>query len=78
VFSGVRIAVATSVIGAVIGEWVGATQGLGFLMIHANAQLHVDLVFAAIAVLSLMAIALFAVVSGAEWLLLPWRRAGNA
>jgi len=78
VFSGVRIAVATSVIGAVIGEWVGATQGLGFLMIHANAQLHVDLVFAAIAVLSLMAIALFVVVSGAEWLLLPWRRAGNS
>ena len=78
VFSGVRIAVATSVIGAVIGEWVGATQGLGFLMIHANAQLHVDLVFAAIAVLSLMAIALFVVVSGSEWLLLPWRRAGNS
>lgn len=78
VFSGVRIAVATSVIGAVIGEWVGATQGLGFLMIHANAQLHIDLVFAAIAVLSLMAIALFVAASGAEWLLLPWRRAGNA
>ncbi len=78
VFSGVRIAVATSVIGAVIGEWVGATQGLGFLMIHANAQLHIDLVFAAIAVLSLMAIALFVAASGAEWLLLPWRRTGNA
>jgi len=78
VFSGIRIAVATSVIGAVIGEWVGATQGLGFLMIHANAQLRIDLVFAAIAVLSLMAIALFVAASGAEWLLLPWRRAGNA
>ncbi len=77
-FSGVRIAIATSVIGAVIGEWVGSTQGLGFLMIHANAQLHVDLVFAAIAVLSLMAVGLFLAVSGLEWLLLPWRRAGNA
>ncbi len=78
VFSGIRIAVATSVIGAVIGEWVGATQGLGFLMIHANAQLHIDLVFAAIAVLSLMAILLFLAVSGAEWLALPWRRPGNS
>jgi ABC-type nitrate/sulfonate/bicarbonate transport system permease component len=77
-FSGIRIAVATSVIGAVIGEWVGSTEGLGFLMIHANAQLHVDLVFAAIVVLSLMAIGLFLAVSGLEWLLLPWRRAGNA
>jgi putative hydroxymethylpyrimidine transport system permease protein len=77
VFSGVRIAVATSVIGAVIGEWVGASRGLGFLMIHANAQLHVDLVFAAIAVLSLMAVALFLAVSAAERLILPWRRAGG-
>ena len=76
VFSGVRIAVTTSVIGAVIGEWVGATQGLGFLMIHANAQLHIDLVFAAIVYLSVMAIGLFLAVSAAEWLALPWRRAG--
>jgi ABC-type nitrate/sulfonate/bicarbonate transport system permease component len=74
VFSGTRIAVATSVIGAVIGEWVGATQGLGFLMIHANAQLHVDLVFAAIVYLSLMAMGLFLAVSAIEWVALPWRR----
>jgi putative hydroxymethylpyrimidine transport system permease protein len=77
-FSGVRIAIATSVIGAVIGEWVGSTQGLGFLMIHANAQLHIDLVFAAIFVLSFMAVGLFLAVTGLEWLLLPWRRPGNA
>jgi putative hydroxymethylpyrimidine transport system permease protein len=78
VFSGARIAVATSVIGAVIGEWVGATQGLGFLMIHANAQLHIDLVFAAIVYLSAMAIGLFVAVSAVEWLALPWRRATTA
>ena len=78
VFSGIRIAVATSVIGAVIGEWVGATQGLGFLMIHANAQLHIDLVFAAITVLSLMAVGLFLAVSGIEWLVLPWRRVASS
>ncbi|HYM68863.1 MAG TPA: ABC transporter permease [bacterium] len=78
VFSGVRIAVATSVIGAVIGEWVGATQGLGFAMIHANAQLHIDRVFAAIVYLSVMALALFGTVSGVEWVALPWRRAERA
>ena len=75
VFSGTRIAVATSVIGAVIGEWVGAARGLGFTMIHANAQLHVDVVFAAIVYLSVMALGLFVAVSAAEWLALPWRRA---
>lgn len=78
VFSGTRIAVATSVIGAVIGEWVGSAQGLGYLMIHANAQLHIDLVFAAIVYLSLMAIGLFLAVSAVEWLALPWRRAGRS
>jgi len=78
VFSGIRIAVATSVIGAVIGEWVGATQGLGFTMIHANAQLHIDLVFAAIVYLSLMAVGLFLAVSGVEWVALPWRRSAGA
>jgi putative hydroxymethylpyrimidine transport system permease protein len=77
VFSGVRIAVATSVIGAVIGEWVGATRGLGFDMIHANAQLHIDRVFAAIVYLSVMALALFAAVSALEWAALPWRREGT-
>ena len=77
VFSGTRIAVATSVIGAVIGEWVGASQGLGFLMIHANAQLHIDLVFAAIVCLSLMAMGLFVAVSCVEWVALPWRRVGT-
>ena len=77
VFSGTRIAVATSVIGAVIGEWVGSTRGLGYLMIHANAQLHVDLVFAVIVYLSVMATALFWTVSAVEWAALPWRRAGT-
>ena len=77
VFSGTRIAIATSVIGAVIGEWVGSTQGLGYLMIHANAQLHVDLVFAVIVYLSVLATALFWTVSLVEWVALPWRRAGT-
>jgi putative hydroxymethylpyrimidine transport system permease protein len=78
VFSGTRIAIATSVIGAVIGEWVGSTRGLGYLMIHANAQLHVDLVFAVIVYLSVMATALFWTVSLVEWTALPWRRAEAA
>ena len=63
-----------SVIGAVIGEWVGAARGLGFSMIHANAQLHIDLVFAAIVYLSAMALGLFVSVSVVEWFALPWRR----
>jgi ABC-type nitrate/sulfonate/bicarbonate transport system permease component len=64
-FSGLKIAAAVSVIGAVIGEWVGAQRGLGFLMIQANAQLKVVLVFAAILTLSVMGVTLYGL---AAWL----------
>ena len=40
--SGFRIAVSVAPIGAVIGEWVGSSEGLGYLMIHANARMQVD------------------------------------
>jgi ABC-type nitrate/sulfonate/bicarbonate transport system permease component len=74
IFSGLKIGVAVSVIGAVIGEWVGAQRGLGYLMIHANAQLQVELVFASIGFLSLMGVGLYGLVSGLERVLIPWRR----
>ncbi len=74
IFSGTKIGVAVSAIGSVIGEWVGSTGGLGFLMIHANAQLRIDLIFAAIIYLSVLAIGLFVLISLLEWLSLPWRR----
>ncbi|MGQ4809911.1 Riboflavin transport system permease protein RibX [Candidatus Entotheonellaceae bacterium PAL068K] len=73
VFSGTKIGVSVSVIGAVIGEWVGAKAGLGYLMIHANAQLRIDLIFAAIFALSVLGVGLFMLVSLLERLIIPWR-----
>ena len=78
VFSGVKIGVAVSVIGAVIGEWVGAREGLGYLMIHANAQLQVELVFASIFWLSLLGMGLYGLVVVVERLLIPWRHGGSS
>ncbi|HEX7127929.1 MAG TPA: ABC transporter permease [Thermodesulfobacteriota bacterium] len=78
VFTGMRIGATVSVIGAVIGEWVGADAGLGYLMARANAQLRVDLVFAALVVLSVFGVALVAAVRALEWALTPWRRARAA
>jgi len=57
--SGLRVAAAIAPIGAVIGEWVGASAGLGHLMLQANARLQVDLMFAALFLLACMAVALF-------------------
>ena len=71
-FSGLRVAIAVSVIGAVIGEWVGSSEGLGYLMIRSKPQFQTERVFAAIAILSVMGIALFALIGLLERLLIPW------
>ena len=73
-FTGIKIAVAVSVIGAVIGEWVGARKGLGYLMVQANAQLKIELVFAAILYLSAIGTGFYALAALLERKLVPWRR----
>ena len=73
-FSGARVAVAVSVIGAVFGELVGASDGLGYLMTRAAADFLTARVFAAIVVLAAMGVGLFGLVALGERLLLPWRR----
>jgi ABC-type nitrate/sulfonate/bicarbonate transport system permease component len=72
-FSGIRIAATVSVIGAVFGEWAGADRGLGRLVLLANNQLQTPRVYAGTVLLTLMAIALFAIVSVVERLAIPWK-----
>lgn len=72
-FGGLKVGVSVATIGAVIGEWVGAQQGLGFVMIQANARLRVDLVFAAILWLSAMGLALWGLVGWLERRVCAWR-----
>ncbi len=57
--SGVRVAAAVAPIGAVVGEWVGSSAGLGYLMLHANARMQTDLLFASLFVLCLLALLLW-------------------
>ncbi len=57
--SGIRVAAAVAPIGAVVGEWVGSSAGLGYLMLHANGRMQTDLMFAALFTLTLMAISLY-------------------
>ena len=63
--SGLRLAAVYAPIGAVIGEWVGASRGLGYLMLLANGRAKTDLMFAALVVLALMTLALYRVVGAA-------------
>lgn len=71
-FAGLKNAAAISAIGAIVGEWVGAESGLGPVMIAANAGFKTAVVFAAILYLAVMAIALFALVSGLQRVIMPW------
>lgn len=60
--SGLRLAAVYAPIGAVIGEWVGASQGLGYLMLLANGRAKIDLMFAALIVLAVMAVILHTII----------------
>jgi ABC-type nitrate/sulfonate/bicarbonate transport system permease component len=72
VFTGAKIAVAVAVIGAVFAEQAGSNSGLGYLFQESLPQLLTARAYAAVAILSAFAIALFALLSIAERLALPW------
>lgn len=76
-FSGLRVAATVSVIGAVFGEWAGAEDGLGRLVLLGNNQLQTPRVYAGVVILTLMAVALFALVTLLERAAVPWKRQGE-
>ena len=71
-FSGLRVAVTYSVVGATIGEWVGGSEGLGLYMLRSKNALATDQVFVAILVTSLISIGLFSLIYMIERISLPW------
>lgn len=77
-FSGAKIAAAVSVIGAVFAEWSGSDAGLGYLIQISSSQLLTARMFAAIVVLSALAIALFWAVGAIERRVIFWQQPGEA
>jgi putative hydroxymethylpyrimidine transport system permease protein len=71
--SGLRVATAVAPIGAVVGEWVGSSAGLGFYMLHANARMQIDTMFAALVLLSAMALTLYFAVDAALRRIIFWQ-----
>jgi ABC-type nitrate/sulfonate/bicarbonate transport system permease component len=71
-FSGLRVAVTYSVVGATIGEWVGGSAGLGLYMLRSKNALATDQVFVAIVITSAISIGLFSLIYVIERLALPW------
>ena len=77
-FSALKIASATSVIGAIVGEWIGATTGIGALIIQATYNFDSPLLYATIVVGSTFSAAFFAVISWLERYFLKWNVAQTA
>jgi putative hydroxymethylpyrimidine transport system permease protein len=70
--AGLRVAAAIAPIGAIIGEWVGSSAGLGYVMMNSNARVQTDVMFAALFVLAVVAILLWVVVDRLLRRLLYW------
>lgn len=76
-FAGLRISAAYAVAGAVVGEWVGASAGLGIYISRSQASFRVDQVFAAVAVIAILSMALFGLVHLLARLASPWLSAAE-
>ncbi|MGA2940466.1 MAG: ABC transporter permease [Xanthobacteraceae bacterium] len=70
--AGLKVAITFSVIGAIVGEFAGANQGLGYVIEFASTQLDTPLIFAALVVVSVLGLAFYYLVELAERMLVPW------
>ncbi len=74
-FAGLKVAVTLAVIGAVVGEFVGADRGLGFLVNLARGTLDTPMLFVALFTLVIIALLLYFAVAALEYFVLAWKRA---
>jgi NitT/TauT family transport system permease protein len=73
-FSAMRIASTSSVLGALVAEWIGTNKGLGYLIVLTTYDFRTALLYAAMVVTSAIALAFFFLVSLVEWLVVRWER----
>ena len=78
IFSGLKVAVTLSVVGAVVGEFVNADAGLGYFIVTSTAFFETPLAFSALIILSFMGILLFQLVCILERRLFPWSTGAGA
>lgn len=73
-FSGLKIAATYSIMGAIIGEWLGGKAGLGVFMLRARHAFALDLVFASILVIVVLSIAVFYSIAMLQKAIMPWEK----
>ena len=73
-FSALRIASTTCVLGAIVAEWIGSNVGLGYLIVLTTYDFRTALLYSAMAVASAMALSFFFLISVLEWAVVRWER----
>jgi NitT/TauT family transport system permease protein len=72
IFAGLKVAISFALVGAIVGEFVAGSEGLGFAIMTAQGQFDTPRVFVCLIILGLLGTVLFYIVEGAERLALPW------
>jgi NitT/TauT family transport system permease protein len=72
IFGGLKLSITAAVIGAIVGEFIGADKGIGRVLLIANGELETDLLFAAIALLSVTGVVLFLAIDILERIIIRW------
>ncbi len=72
IFGGLKVGMGQAVVGATVGEFIAAEQGLGYLQLVSQVRLDTPLLFAAVVVLSLLGVLMFNIVAWLERIALPW------
>ena len=77
IFSGVKTSATIAATAAIVAEFVGANQGLGYVLLKSTSTMDIELTFAVLVVLTIIGIVINYVVEFTEWAMTPWQRAGN-
>jgi len=77
IFSGIKTSATIAATAAIVAEFVGANQGLGYVLLRGTSTMDIELVFAVLVVLTIIGIAINYIVEFAEWAMTPWERAKN-
>ncbi|NDB69971.1 MAG: ABC transporter permease, partial [Methylocystaceae bacterium] len=77
IFSGIKTSATIAATAAIVAEFVGANQGLGYVLLKGTSTMDIELTFAVLVVLTIIGILLNYLVEVSEWFMTPWQRSGN-
>ena len=77
IFSGIKTSATIAATAAIVAEFVGANQGLGYVLLRGTSTMDIELTFAVLVVLTIIGIAINYLVEFSEWAMTPWQRAKN-